>query len=119
MVATDDLNWYLLDVQVDVAQNGLEALKRCQKSQYDVILMDVQMPVMNAYEATSEIRKLESGSETPVLAMTASLLKDDIDRILSAGMNGCIPKPYQPIQLVEAIFEAVNNPKLASTAQLS
>jgi signal transduction histidine kinase/DNA-binding response OmpR family regulator len=88
--------------QVDVASNGRRAVDACAVAQYDVILMDCQMPEMDGYEATCRIRGLEAaqGRHTPILAMTASVLESDRDRCLTAGMDDMISKPFQPHKML-------------------
>ncbi len=88
--------------QVDVASNGRRAVDACAVAEYDVILMDCQMPEMDGYEATCRIRGLEAaqGRHTPILAMTASVLESDRDRCLTAGMDDMISKPFQPHKML-------------------
>ena len=78
---------------VEVAVNGLEALKMLEKTRYDGVLMDCQMPVMDGYTATVEIRRQERLRELPVIAMTANAMLDDIQKALQCGMNDHIAKP--------------------------
>jgi two-component system, sensor histidine kinase and response regulator len=87
--------------RVDVAINGREALLALSNSHYDIVLMDVQMPVMDGLEATAElrIRELETGRHTPVIAMTALVMKGDQERCLSAGMDGYLSKPIRTQEL--------------------
>jgi CheY-like chemotaxis protein len=93
---------------VDVAEDGLEALSALQKGDYDVILMDVQMPNMDGLEATRQIRKLEQGSERhiPIIAMTAHAMKGDRDRCLAAGMDAYLSKPVKRAELSRALADA-------------
>ncbi len=86
---------------VDVAEDGLEALKLASRNSYDLILMDMQMPNMDGIDATLEIRKLPSGAKVPILAMTANAFAEDKARCFKAGMNDFITKPVKP----EALFE--------------
>ncbi|MCP4748998.1 MAG: response regulator [Desulfobacteraceae bacterium] len=96
---------------VDVAQNGLEAVDAFQKKHYDVILMDIHMPVLNGLEATEKIRSLESSgmivdgkiNRIPIIAMTASAMKIDQDKCFAAGMDDFIAKPVDPDLLSEKI----------------
>ena len=92
---------------VEVAGDGLEALCLTEQNNYDVILMDVQMPGMNGLEATAAIRKRENGgSRVPIIAMTAHAMKGDRDRCLAAGMDGYLSKPVnaqEMIALVESL----------------
>jgi signal transduction histidine kinase/DNA-binding response OmpR family regulator len=82
---------------VEVAGNGREAIEAWQKGECDVILMDVQMPEMDGFEATARIREQESGADrrTPIIAMTAHAMKGDRERCLEAGMDGYVTKPIK------------------------
>ncbi len=87
--------------KVDIACNGKEALRILKTSDYDVILMDVQMPVMDGMKTTGIIREYESprGKRTPIIAMTAHVLKGDREKCLEAGMDDYLPKPINPEEL--------------------
>ena len=78
---------------VDVAPNGQEALNVLRRQSYDLVLMDVQMPVMDGYEATRFLRRLPQFKELPIIAMTANALHTDREQALEVGMNDHIPKP--------------------------
>jgi CheY-like chemotaxis protein len=93
---------------VAVAEDGLEALSALQDGDYDVILMDIQMPNMDGLEATRQIRKLEQGSERhiPIIAMTAHAMKGDRDRCLAAGMDAYLSKPIKRAELSRALANA-------------
>jgi signal transduction histidine kinase/ActR/RegA family two-component response regulator len=94
--------------QVTLATNGLEALEQWRKSDFDLILMDVQMPEMTGLEATIQIRREEAiGAHVTIVAMTASAMSEDRDRCLAAGMDDFISKPvsYRGIeQMITATF---------------
>ncbi len=91
---------------VDVAENGLVAIEKVKYNAYDVVLMDVQMPVMDGYEATRAIRLLNSRMhEVPIVALTANATKTDIERCLASGMNDYLPKPFTPDDLYGKIFK--------------
>lgn len=81
---------------VDVATNGVEAINKVKQKSYDVVLMDVQMPVMDGLTATREIRRLPEGSNLPIIAMTASATQADQENCLAAGMNDHVAKPVVP-----------------------
>jgi CheY-like chemotaxis protein/signal transduction histidine kinase len=87
---------------IDVASNGKEALDKFGTSKYDVILMDIQMPVMDGIIATKKIREIETGTNkhTPIIAITANALAGDKENCLAAGMNDYISKPFQPEVLI-------------------
>jgi len=96
---------------IDIANNGKDALDKFGTSKYDLILMDIQMPVINGIVATKKIRELESTSntQTPIIAITANALSGDKETCLAAGMNDYISKPFQVEVLVNkmrALLEA-------------
>jgi CheY-like chemotaxis protein len=88
---------------VDVANNGKDALDKFGSTKYDLILMDIQMPIINGIIATKKIRELESSSntQTPIIAITANALSGDKETCLAAGMNDYISKPFQVDLLVQ------------------
>ena len=90
---------------VTVAANGREAVEALKQRPFDAVLMDVQMPELDGFEATALIRQKEaaSGGHIPIIAMTAHALKEDRDRCLAAGMDGYVSKPLQLERLLEAI----------------
>ncbi|MCI0485999.1 MAG: PAS domain S-box protein [Blastocatellia bacterium] len=94
--------------RVVVAANGREAVTAFERDDFDLILMDVQMPEMNGYEATAAIRETEkaTGGHIPIIAMTAHAMKGDRERCLEAGMDGYVSKPIKPGELFEAIEES-------------
>ena len=89
---------------VDVAGNGAEAVQKCKENTYNLVLMDVQMPVMDGLEATQTIRRLAGWETTPILALTANAFNEDRDRCMAAGMNGFISKPFDPDQIFSTLF---------------
>ncbi len=91
--------------RVQVANNGLEALKALEQNQFNIILMDVQMPEMGGIEATAAIREREknSGDHIPIVAMTAHAMKGDREKCLAAGMNEYLSKPIRTEQLYEVL----------------
>ena len=90
---------------VTVANNGQEALAALEGRSFDLILMDVQMPIMDGFEATRLIRQQEqaSGGHIPIVAMTAHAMKGDRERCLAVGMDGYLPKPIRAKDLYEAV----------------
>ncbi len=104
MVAQAELAQVLPKAQVDVAGNGERAVEMVKNGHYDVVLMDVQMPVMDGYAATRAIRALVGDrSRVPIIAMTANVMEAEVDRCREAGMNGFIPKPFQQAELATAL----------------
>ena len=91
--------------QVTTASNGREALEALEQSTFDLVLMDVQMPEMDGWEATEAIRRREqsTGAHIPILALTAHAMKEYEDRCHQAGMDGFLTKPFQPTRLYEAV----------------
>jgi signal transduction histidine kinase/ActR/RegA family two-component response regulator len=112
MIAQDDLSFFIKNVKIEVVENGMQAVEKFQQGNYDLILMDVQMPEMTGFEATRKIREIEKseGLETaiPIIAMTASLLKSEVDNCYIAGMDNYIPKPYQPEELIAPIYTVMS-----------
>ncbi|MCE5287262.1 MAG: response regulator [Pelosinus sp.] len=90
-------------IAVDVASNGKEAVELALNKRYDIVLMDVQMPVMDGYEAASRIRELLHTKSLPIIALTADAVKGVSDKVFDAGMDGYITKPIEPLQLLSMI----------------
>lgn len=105
IVAVDTLEELLKDVSIDIAENGKEALVKLQANEYDVVLMDIQMPEMDGFEATQKIRKTFSSpkNKTVIIAMTANVTRDEVDKCFEAGMNEYIAKPFDPQDLLNKI----------------
>lgn len=82
----------LMGIEVDIAEDGFEAVEAVRARSYDAILMDIQMPGMNGLDATAAIRGL-NGGRIPIIAMTAHAMKDDREKYLAAGMDDYLPKP--------------------------
>ncbi len=94
-------------VAVDMAEDGQQALAAVQKVRYDAVLMDVQMPVMDGFTATREIRKLPGFAQLPILAMTANARQQDREEAVAAGMNDFLPKPIDADQLLNLLTKWV------------
>jgi len=101
-------------IQTDIMNNGKEALEAVSQKKYDIILMDIQMPVMDGIESTREIRKQFSSQELPIIAMTANAMKGDREICLEAGMNDYVSKPIKQGDLFNAIEKWVFNQENAS-----
>ena len=86
-----------------VVENGLQAYEQVQEQYYDLILMDMQMPVMNGFEATQKIRELDNYKETPIIALTAFAMKGDREKCLEAGATDYIPKPIDSQEFIEKV----------------
>lgn len=83
-----------LATDVDIAENGQEAVERVRQHTYDLVLMDCQMPVMDGYQATRAIRALPlPAGQVPIVAVTANAREEDRDRCLESGMNAFVAKP--------------------------
>jgi len=91
------------EVEVDVAVNGEIAVRMVRDKKYDLVLMDMQMPVMDGIEATRIIRSDATFDVLPIIAMTANAMTADRDRCLEAGMNDHIPKPIEPEELFRVL----------------
>lgn len=95
-----------LDLRPDLAHNGREALQAMQRQQYDLVLMDCEMPVLDGFSATEQLRaweRAEGRERTPVVALTAHILDEHKDRALQAGMDGHMAKPVELSQLRELV----------------
>ncbi len=106
--------YYMLEKKghdVTGVEDGKEALKSLENSIFDLILMDVQMPVMDGFEATETIRKKEesTGGHIPIIAMTAHAMKGDRERCLESGMDDYMTKPLNPAEVFQKINDAMKN----------
>ena len=98
-----------MGVQVTIAEHGAEALRLVQVHDFDIILMDLQMPKMDGYEATRAIRQLQgSYKNLPIIALTADAISDTKNRVLKAGMNDYLSKPFNPNALYQKISDNLN-----------
>ena len=87
------------NVSLEIAQNGLEAITRVQEEHWDIVFMDMHMPVMDGITATTEIRKFKSADALPIIALTANAMTTDRTKCLAAGMNDFVMKPIDPSEL--------------------
>ena len=100
---------------VDLAENGADAVLMVGENDYDVVLMDMQMPVMDGIEATQAIRSESRFQDLPIVAMTANAMAADREKCLQAGMNDHIPKPIDPDQLIGTLLRWISRPDDAGT----
>jgi CheY-like chemotaxis protein len=99
-------------IEVVTVENGDEAVKTIQRAPFDAVLMDIQMPVMDGYEATRQIRQQHSATELPIIAMTANAMQEDRELALEAGMNDHLGKPID----VDLLYQTLLRWQTASTA---
>ncbi|MBK7935853.1 MAG: response regulator [Lewinellaceae bacterium] len=111
IVATETLELKIPDVRITAAANGVETIEKYRAGQFDLILMDVHMPVMDGLEATHRIR--ETDKNIPILALTASVIKSEVQSCLDCGMSGWIPKPFRDVEFFGAIYNALQGNKNA------
>ena len=98
--------------EVIIANNGLEGLNKYKSQKFDVVLMDIMMPVMDGLEATQKIREFEESAnkeKTPIIAITANTMDNDREKCISYGMNDFIAKPFDMDKLLK-IFEDLKIP---------
>jgi len=96
------------DVHLTEAVNGLEALEECKKKDFSIILMDVQMPVMNGFEATQKIRLLSGYKNVPIIGVTAGNVLGEKEKCLESGMNDFLPKPLRQADLSEMLKKYIS-----------
>ena len=94
-----------LDCEVTVANNGVEAVEKFRDEIYDFVFMDCQMPVMDGYQATIKMRRMEALSKRriPIVAMTANASEADRDACIACGMDDFLPKPISETDLIESL----------------
>lgn len=93
-------------IVIDIVNNGREALEKLHTEKYELILMDIQMPVMDGYDTTAKIR--ETNKEIPIIALTANILKEDIQRTREVGMNEHLNKPIDVKKLYETLLDYIS-----------
>jgi PAS domain S-box-containing protein len=100
---------------VDIVGNGREAVDTVAKQRYDVVLMDLQMPILDGLGATAEIRANEKGKRVPIIALTANAASGERDKCIAAGMDDYVAKPFRAVDLIEAVEAAAapNEPRLS------
>jgi len=110
MVAKEELEDAIQDVKVVVAKNGQEAIEMLEKIKVEIVLMDLQMPVIDGFEATTSIRNLNSEkAKVPIIAMTANVMKEEVEKCIKMGMNGYISKPFETLDLLMKIGQLTRN----------
>ncbi|EGU29580.1 PAS domain-containing protein [Vibrio ichthyoenteri ATCC 700023] len=102
-IATELL--HMVGVEVTAANNGQEAVDLVEAQSFDLVLMDIQMPVMDGYQATQAIRNTGRFDDLPIIAMTANAMSGDKEKCLAAGMNDHLPKPINPNQVFQALVD--------------
>lgn len=109
---------YLINfgLQFDLAENGLEAIDKIKNNQYDLVLMDIQMPLLDGYNATKKIRE-ELKNFVPIIAMTANIMPQEKEKCLSYGMNDYLSKPFKEIDLFNILNLYIGNNKLNSNSK--
>ena len=100
-----------INLKVDVAENGEEAIEKIKKGDYFVVLMDIQMPVMNGIEATKILRKTYDHQELKIIALTANITEEEVSYYESIGMNGHLGKPYELEKIVKMLTQYLALPK--------
>ncbi|HNP48690.1 MAG TPA: response regulator [Bacteroidia bacterium] len=110
IVAVDTLNDLLEKPVIEIADNGLIALDKLTAADFDVVLMDIQMPEMDGFEATRKIRQDFPSPKhmTKIMAMTANVTKDEVDNCFSCGMDEYIAKPFDPQDLLQKLWRLKN-----------
>ena len=111
-IEDNDQNFYLVNFilaakgyTVERAHDGREGLELAKKSRRDLILLDIQLPVMDGYETARELRKIPSMNTTPIVALTSYAMAGDREKALAAGCTGYIEKPINPKTFVEQISQ--------------
>lgn len=123
MVAEDTLKELMPGIIIDIAVNGQEAVNRVQQELYDLVLMDIQMPVMNGVDATKAIRSLNApAKDIKIIAMTANVLQEDVQQYFDAGMNAYVSKPFHTDELLLKMSSLLSDKPLSevrtTTAQV-
>jgi CheY-like chemotaxis protein len=104
------------ELRVDVAENGYEAINMVASTDYDLVLMDCQMPIMDGYQATAQIRQSPHNADLPIIAMTANAMVGDREKCLAAGMNDYITKPFNFDQLFAKLLQWIK-PKVSTSPE--
>ena len=100
-------------ITIDIAENGMIAVEKFREHGYDLILMDIQMPVMNGLEAATRIRET---SQVPIIALTANATKQEQNKCAKVGMNDYLSKPFQPQELYSTIMNLLAEVQASAVA---
>jgi signal transduction histidine kinase/CheY-like chemotaxis protein len=117
MVAEDTLKELIPNISIDIAVNGQEAVNRLQCENYDIVLMDIQMPVMDGVTATKTIRNTlpAPAKNVKIIAMTANVLQEDVQQYFAVGMDAYVSKPFQTDELLLKMDAVMKNKPLTQT----
>jgi len=100
MVAVDTLESLFEGISVELAENGQQAVDMAKQKKYDLIFMDIHMPIMDGYEATKHIRASEGPNQnSTILALTANAIKEEVEKCFEVGMDRHLAKPFDPVKL--------------------
>lgn len=116
-VASEILN--KIGITVDIAENGLEAIKNLENTPYELVLMDIQMPIMDGYTATAKIRNKQQFATLPIIAMTANAMTGDREKCFKAGFNDYVSKPIDRGQLYDCLIKWIKANKNRQTATIN
>lgn len=116
IVARETLELKIDDIIIEEANDGTVALQMVKNNSYDLVLMDLVMPLMDGLEATRRIREEIPApkNQIKILALTASVVKSEIDKCMAVGMNGFVPKPFKAHELIAAIYNALHSETTAT-----
>ena len=119
-LAIDTIKLFNENITIDCAENGKEAIQMLDKKNYDLVIMDVQMPEMDGYEATKYIRTEISSQKRkiPILGMSAHAMKEEKEKCLQLGMNDYITKPFVPEELFEKIIALTGNQSIIESSNI-
>lgn len=111
IVAKETLKLKIEDLHIDEAVDGLQAIEQLKQNDYDVVLMDLVMPNLNGLDATRRIRAEfpSPKRESKILALTASVVKSELDKCFEAGMDGYVPKPFKWYEILGGIYNVIHN----------
>ncbi len=121
ILAVDTLHTVAPSMDIEEAGSGYDAIEKVKNADFDLVLMDIQMPGMNGVEATKKIRKEldDDKKNIKIIAMTANVMKDDIAHYLASGMNDHIPKPFEKEELIKKILHHIDHKKIGARADVS